>query len=228
MVATRRKAKQDVLDHIFKDILGLEDDHELSKACKHDGITDVESLLTLGVLEIHDLTYKDGNTTHKIRKGHCGLVYAMIALSLKRDQDGNSINQEWVNVDQEEFDKFRISSEYVSARAGVPNPNATPVAVTSHSTRPRDPLSEFRRTIRRDANSFIPFKEDKQWDSWQRSTVAQARAQDLSDVLDKYYHPTTPEAVELFQEKQKFLYAVFEKILLTDKGKAIVRKHQNH
>jgi hypothetical protein len=224
MVSTR-KAKADVLDHIFQQICDLEEDSELSKACKHDGIKDVEALLSLNVLEIQDLTYKDGTATHKIRKGSQGLVFALIAFSLKRDTEGDSVNQEWTNASQGEFDKFRVSAEYKSARAGLPNPNAKPPPSAPFVPRPRDPLSEFRRTIRRDPSSFIPFKEDKQWDAWQRSTEAQARAQDLSDVLDKFYIPTTPEASELFTEKQKFMYAVFEKILLTDKGKALVRKH---
>ena len=68
-------------------------------------------------------------------------------------------------------------------------------------------------------------KEDKQWDAWERSTVAQARAQDLSDVLDPDFVPSTPEGHELFVEKQKFVYAVFEKNLLTDKGKSLVRHY---
>ena len=55
--------------------------------------------------------------------------------------------------------------------------------------------------------------------------MAQARAQDLSDVLDINFVPTTPEATELFVEKQKYVYAVFEKVLLTDKGKALVRQY---
>jgi hypothetical protein len=72
---------------------------------------------------------------------------------------------------------------------------------------------------------FSSLKEDKQWDSWQRSTIAQARAQDISEVLDERFTPDTPEARELFWEKQKFMYAVFEKNLLTDKGKALVRHY---
>lgn len=34
------------------------------------------------------------------------------------------------------------------------------------------------------------------------------------------------EEIQLFEEKQKFMYAVFEKNLLTDKGKALVHQHQ--
>jgi hypothetical protein len=34
--------------------------------------------------------------------------------------------------------------------------------------------------------------------------IAQARAQDLSEILDSNFIPATPEATELFVEKQKF------------------------
>ena len=45
-------------------------------------------------------------------------------------------------------------------------------------------------------------------------------------MLDPNYIPTTVEDIQLFDEKQKFMYAVFEKTLLTDKGKALVHQHQ--
>ncbi len=55
----------------------------------------------------------------------------------------------------------------------------------------------------------------------------QAQAQDLSDVLDPSYTPTTAKDTDLFIEKQKFLYAVLESKVLTDHGKAIVRQHED-
>jgi len=57
--------------------------------------------------------------------------------------------------------------------------------------------------------------------------AAQARAQDISNVLDPSYIPLNQEARDLFFEKQKFMYAVFEKTLLTNKGKALVRHYQS-
>ena len=78
-----------------------------------------------------------------------------------------------------------------------------------------------------DATQFPSLKDDAAWDNWNRSTMAQARAQDIVEVLDPSYIPTTTEDAALFLEKQKFMYAGFEKTLLTDKGKALVRKHQH-
>ena len=66
-------------------------------------------------------------------------------------------------------------------------------------------------------------KDDAMWDNWNRSTAAQARAQDISDVLDPSYIPPNQEARNLFIELKEFMYAVFEKTLLTGKRKALVR-----
>lgn len=39
--------------------------------------------------------------------------------------------------------------------------------------------------------------------------------------------PETDDEKALFQEKQKYMYAVLEKIVCTDRGKAIIREHES-
>jgi len=56
-------------------------------------------------------------------------------------------------------------------------------------------------------------------------TVAQAHAQDVYDVLDPAYKPS-PTDKDLFKVKQKYMYAIFERVLQTDKGKALVRSNE--
>ncbi len=51
--------------------------------------------------------------------------------------------------------------------------------------------------------------------------MAQARAQDIFKILDPSYAPNQTEE-PLFKAKQKYLYAVFERVLQTDKGKVLV------
>jgi hypothetical protein len=218
---------KNIMLHVFKEILGLEDDSKLHAACEHDGVSSMESLLGFSPEEVDDLTYLEGKAKTRINKGLKGLVFALQALHVKREIDGDRIIRNWTNLDMGEFNNFRVSNEYITARARLPNPNASSTAPTTvpATIRPRDPISEYRRNIRRDPNAFTILKEDKQWDSWQRSTIAQARAQDMSDVLDGGFVPTTSEDMELFMMKQKFFYAVLEKTLLTDKGKALVRHY---
>ena len=59
----------------------------------------------------------------------------------------------------------------------------------------------------------------KQWDSWCIETKAQAKAQNVEQVFDAKYKASSASNKELFEQKQKFMYAVFAKTLLTDKGK---------
>lgn len=69
-------------------------------------------------------------------------------------------------------------------------------------------------------------KLDKQWVSWQCSTIAQVHAQDVDNVHDLTYHPSTPEDKQRFDEKQKYVYVVFEQKIQTDKGKALVQEYE--
>ena len=52
---------------------------------------------------------------------------------------------------------------------------------------------------------------------------AQALAQDVSEILDTSYKPSTKQETELIKEKQKYMFVVFEKTLKTDTGKTLVR-----
>jgi lipopolysaccharide export system protein LptA len=46
--------------------------------------------------------------------------------------------------------------------------------------------------------------------------------------LDENYVPVTTADIDLFAEKQKFLYAVLEARVETAKGKAIIRSHEKN
>jgi deoxyhypusine synthase len=91
---------------------------------------------------------------------------------------------------------------------------------------PRDPVADFKKGIKRDPTLFLDFKMERQWVSWQQSTLAQAHGQDMADVLDPAYAPSQVEDKLLFEAKQKYLYAVFEQKLQTHKGKALVREYK--
>ena len=53
-----------------------------------------------------------------------------------------------------------------------------------------------------------------------------ARAHDCEEILQHTYRPRSGEdSLELFRLKNDFMYSVFNKCLLSDMGKTIVRKH---
>jgi hypothetical protein len=83
----------------------------------------------------------------------------------------------------------------------------------------------WSKGIKRDVQLYPDLKQDKGWNSWNRGTISQARAKDVSEVLNDKDAPTDCIDIILFAEKQKFMYAVFEKHLLSDKGKALGRTY---
>ena len=50
----------------------------------------------------------------------------------------------------------------------------------------------------------------------------------MEEVLDSAYSLSTLEEEELFDEKQKFMHFVFDRVLKSNKGKAFVRQHKDN
>ena len=90
------------------------------------------------------------------------------------------------------------------------------------STTAKAELLHFKRGIKRDAALYPTLREDKNWDNWNRTLHAQARAHDVCEVLDKEYEPKNEDELALFSQKQSFMYSVFNRVILTDVGKTIV------
>lgn len=153
-------------------------------------------------------------------------MHAFNAFVLYKHSIGETItNADWKLLTKKEFDDFRVSPTFLAGHPGttVPIP-ATSASISTQQPKAKDPVLEFKRGIKRDINLFSAIKEDKQWDAWQRATIAQACAQDVSEILDSNYVPAPADA-NLFDEKQKYMFAVFERNLLTDQGKALVRDY---
>ena len=110
------------------------------------------------------------------------------------------------------------STSKTGSSPGVPSG----AGVSSAVSKGHDLVRDFKRGIKRDTTLFPILKDSKQWDPWYINTKAQAQAQDVEDILDPLYTPTTVEEEEVFDQKQKYMYAVFSKTLLTDKGKSLV------
>ena len=53
------------------------------------------------------------------------------------------------------------------------------------------------------------------------------RSHCCEEIFNPTYKPKTPEEKDLFLEKQKFIYSVFDDCLLTDMGKSLVRSYKS-
>ena len=85
-------------------------------------------------------------------------------------------------------------------------------------------LVSFRKGIKREETAYPTLKDERYFDSFSRSLYINAKSHECEDVLDPEYTTSNSEK-ELFEAKQVFMFSVLDKHLLTDMGKAIVRKY---
>jgi hypothetical protein len=222
-------------EFITKTILGQKDDSPLLLCFSSSGIFDVESIISLSDRVIDRLKYRNSTLTPPVNEelpiGYQQLIRAFNAFVDTKVDDGVPIHGDWQNkAIKSEFDEFRMAgfAKYIPKQAptsAMATSGGHAGGSTSFPPRVRDPVFEFKKGIKRDPNSFTVIKDNKQWDSFYRTLRAQTSYQDVDDVLDPNYKPKSTEDIELFQEKQKYMYSVFERILQTDEGKVIVRSH---
>ena len=226
-------------NHILDNVLGQGDGTPLKLSLAEEEIEDVFALSNLTDTDIDSLKYrtKDANDNvviNPIQMADCNLLRAFLHFVINAQMEGNPIvGEAWNAITQEAFDSFRINPKYMvkltsafsmPAAPEVPRPPPPPPPKPTPTFTPAD---MFRRGIKRDPTLFPTLKDEKFNDNWHRSFVNQARAQDVSDVLDPKYIPLDEPTLELFKEKQKYVYAILESKVLTDRGKAIVREYED-
>lgn len=141
-------------------------------------------------------------------------------------QNGTALDvEDWLNVTIDDIEAF--NNIWDGTSTSVEDAHATKSKSTTSTKPPVSEVDSFKKGIKRDPSLFPTLKNQKQWDKWLIELRAQARAQAVEIVLDTTYTPSTTEDIELFDEKQKYVYAVFTKILQTDKGKSLVRLHSD-
>jgi hypothetical protein len=136
---------------------------------------------------------------------------------------------DWLQVTEDEFDEYQGSANLIFFNPSRPAAGLAPtVSATLQATvgQVAPEVLAFKRGIKRDQSLFPVYKEDKDWDDWQRRTRAQATAQGVDNVLDVSYVPVLPQDIELFKEQNKYMMAVFNTCVQTDFGKTLIRKFE--
>ena len=89
-------------------------------------------------------------------------------------------------------------------------------------------LNNFKKGTKRDASVYPIFKNDKYYDTFQRSFLANVKAQGLYDVADPDHDPENGDTYEkeLFKRKQSFVYSVLVTSLQTEKGRELVKEFE--
>ena len=89
-------------------------------------------------------------------------------------------------------------------------------------------LNNIKKGTKRDASVYPIFKNDKYYDTFQRSFLANLKAQGLYDVADPDHDRESGDMYEqeLFQGKQSFVYSVLVTSLQTEKGRELVKEFE--
>jgi hypothetical protein len=207
-------------------ILGQRKDSPLFLALNKAGIIDVGGITSLSDRVIDQLKYQEDSSgtsvLEELGHGYQQLIRCFNTFVLMKNDNGNPIHGDWQNLAiKAEFNEFQIIgfASYNVTKVTPPTTLSSGVGTsgnTSFTTKVRDRVLEFKKGIKRDPASFTVMKDSTQWDSVHRTLKSQTCYQDVDDILDPCYQPTTAEDIALFAEKQKYMYSVFEGMLQTD------------
>ena len=65
-------------------------------------------------------------------------------------------------------------------------------------------------------------------DVWHRTFTSTAISHECGEILDPKYQPKKdPDSQKLWKAKQNFMFSILDYVLQTDKGKDLVRKHED-
>lgn len=208
-MTTRSKAQQ-IMDHLFGIVFASADDTPVAKALDFNEYVSSEDFLMEIDKMMDKLAYTDDKGVFvEISKQGSGLLKTFKQfVAYHNTQNPLYEDSDWIKITRAEFNKFR--STYAGNNAPVVRPS---IHQSSNCPSPvNDLVRDFKCGIKKDASQFLTLKDDAAWDNWNCSTMAQARAQNIVEVLDPTYISSTTNDAALFLEKQKFMYAIFKKI----------------
>jgi hypothetical protein len=164
-----------VFHHLLDDVLEMGDSSPLKQALLAAGFQDLFGLLAIERATIDGLTYdrSEEETNVAVQIGDRSLLIALLSYLVHLQRQGTLNDAEdWVQISQDDFDQYRISSAYrpMFGNQAAPTSAATtstPFAASVFSLPARyTPAELFRRGIKRDPSLFPVLKEEKFNDPW--------------------------------------------------------------
>ena len=222
-----------VLTHLLDKVLVLDEDAPIVLTLKKAGVQRASDFVSLQLTPDTPLKYdRPAEGSNKVKKNVPLLVaetrQIMGLEEYIRYYAKNVFHKVYESID--DWEKL-TAKDFVLFRINIAPTLPPDVAPSAAPTQPppvtNDPLKDWKKGIKRDMSIFKELKRVKDWDQWDTQFRADVATQGLSRVLDNTFVPKTYEDRTLFQQQQYYLYAVFVRVLKTDKGKAIVRKYKS-
>jgi len=138
------------------------------------------------------LTFDKSATEKDIPLGraHQSLLYIFCHYCDHQTHIDTPIRDDWTAITADDFNDYCTGPDYSAIQCtGAP----LPPPLTNSASQPvrtmPSPIEIFKCGIKQDPALFTAIKDGKQFDSWQHSTIAQARVQDVADILDPSFAP---------------------------------------
>jgi len=223
-----------VFQHLLQDILRFHPNSPPVLALTMEGIHNVVDLITLEEDFFPHLVFfprpnpgSPPEPAQYIPRGHTNLLQLFVRFARKLQQDNMGVPlslTDWADLTPEDFDSYRLSYPPRSLPSPIP-PHAP-----GHTVRTTNRAAEFQKSIKRDETHYPELKDEKYWDSWNRSVLTRAQAHDIGEVFDPTYSPPEHDEEEqrLFYKKQVFAMTVFNRCVQTDMGRHFVRQHAHN
>jgi hypothetical protein len=233
-------------DYIVITLLGFTTQSHEYKVLIQNKICDIVDIITMDKEILLKLTADDEDDKGKIILRNAPMkawqvnkfmIMKDMLMELAENAGGisNLTEDDYTGITTDFFNEYRLHWSG-NSKTTQPTINTSGVSSTNNNTNTghsgssnHSELQNFIRSIKKDRSQYEVIKDDRQFDNWQRSFLAVARTHKLEEIFDENYTPdgNKPEEFQLWQEKQRFVYSVFDLTLKTDYGKTLVRKYQH-
>ena len=148
-----------------------------------------------------------------------------------------------LQLDKTSLKQYReqLATEYVESGSilSTPSSQRNPIASPEAKETPRNQVNSvtsqastsmydaFRKSVKFSAKDFEPLKDARRWQTWYRRFRATAEAQDLGNVLNPKYVPSSPEDCAVFRDQSRYLFSVFTQILMEPTSSEVLRAFTN-
>jgi hypothetical protein len=127
---------------------------------------DIIEVQTMSEADIMTLVYDDPTTGSNLEvpKSHKSLVRMFQSFIRFCSLKGDPVDTAWISITAEEFDKYCITEYTLNL---IPTGPTSTTSTHPTSTSQSNPLTAFKRAMKRDVNLFHTLKDNMQWDQFQ-------------------------------------------------------------
>jgi hypothetical protein len=158
----------------------------IGRALEKEKMIDVLDIISYSDDDFCELLYRDSTSTvQTLSNAESNRIKLLKGYINWRTYIGQSVStkDDWLAITADQLNEFRITTTWFGMTTKGTSILTAPTPGTGTK---RDLVSDFKKGIKRDMSYFPTLKQDKQRDNWNRATIAQARAQDVSNVFDHH------------------------------------------